>query len=159
MTLKVLILTLKIFPNAENLRMFHAYSEDAKDFRILKMCSITNSSFLSLGAWIYVKQKRPHKVCNCCLVWHLRFFFNWPDIIHCRWTIEHMVFVDLTGKKNKQLKQKNNIPITTLSQETSNCNRDSLQLTAFSLDASMTYRQEGWFPVCWISTQHIQCKV
>jgi len=54
-----------------------------------------------------------------------------------------MVFVDLTGKKNKQLKQKNNIPITTLSQETSNCNRDSLQLTAFSLDASMTYRQEG----------------
>lgn len=44
------VLLLKGFQNAENLRTFHASTEDGRDCRVLEVCSITNSSFMSLGS-------------------------------------------------------------------------------------------------------------
>lgn len=49
MTVKVVLL-LKRFQNAEYLRIFHAYTEDSKDCRVLEVSTITNSRIMSLGS-------------------------------------------------------------------------------------------------------------
>lgn len=66
MTVKVVLL-LKRFQNAENLRTFHAHSEGKRDCRVLEVWTITNSSFISLGS-LSTCQAEETKVCNYCLV-------------------------------------------------------------------------------------------